>query len=500
MNSKFYFKYISIFLIFLSLSSCKIKSHESHKNASSIIIKDFKFNCNKSFLPQQFRAVWLTCLYNLDWPKTKAQNILDEQKQKEELVTILNQLQKEHFNAVFFQVRLRGSLIYKSNLEPFAREFSSTPRYQISYDILDFAIKECHKRGITFHAWFVTYPVGSTSYIKKTGVNNIKSRHPDWLVFHNGEWYLDPGNPSVHKHIKNLINELITKYDIDGIHFDYIRYPEKALSFSDYNTYVKYGKGLNKKKWRQNNISSLLNECAKLIRTQKPHILISVATIGYFRPINFYSNRIWTCQGEVEQDIQTWIKNKSIDFIVPMMYNKNQLFYPFLKEWKNNFPKTPIVVGLAPYKIFDHNNWTANDIDYQVHLIMQEKLNGFSFFREEHIHKNEQIKQVLKRNLKKNIRMQEFNSNLAIPPSPININLKSLKKGILIQWSMPKNWKDETLFNLIIENNNKQHLFPILYKNQILVSKSFLSKGDKIFIESMNRRFVIGQKSLPFIF
>jgi len=91
---------------------------------------------------------------------------------------------------------------------------------QAGYDPLGYMIEQCHKRGIQVHAWFVNGSYGSQE------VRHVFDKHPDWAV-QDGTgsrlWY-DFGKPEVRRFQSDLMIECLRKYDLDGIHFDYIRY------------------------------------------------------------------------------------------------------------------------------------------------------------------------------------------------------------------------------------------------------------------------------------
>lgn len=103
------------------------------------------------------------------------------------------------------------------------------------------------KRGMECHAWFVTFPLGTDKSVIEQGKLSVVRRQPKLCKRHNGEWYLDPGVPGTSDYVLSLVKELVNGYDIDGIHFDYIRYPEQAKYFPDKNLYNKYGK---KRRWQ----------------------------------------------------------------------------------------------------------------------------------------------------------------------------------------------------------------------------------------------------------
>jgi uncharacterized lipoprotein YddW (UPF0748 family) len=179
----------------------------------------------------EIRAAWLTTIYGLDWPKQPAHTESGFKRQRNELCLLLDSLQNANFNMIFLQVRLRGDVIYRSSIEPISNVFTGKYGIMPDYDPLAFAIDECHKRGMECHAWFVTFPVGSVKNVKEQGGRSVVKRKPNLCKRHDGKWYLDPGLPETRAYLRLLVNELIANYDVDGIHFDYIRYPEMPLVF-----------------------------------------------------------------------------------------------------------------------------------------------------------------------------------------------------------------------------------------------------------------------------
>ena len=106
----------------------------------------------------EYRAVWLTTIKGLDWPKEEHR--ADTAMQKAHLCAVLDSLQAIHVNTILLQTRVRGDLIYPSQIEPFAPVFTGRHGVGPGYDPLAFAIEECHRRGMQLHAWLVTIPLG----------------------------------------------------------------------------------------------------------------------------------------------------------------------------------------------------------------------------------------------------------------------------------------------------------------------------------------------------
>ena len=128
---------------------------------------------------------------------------------------MIAKIERANLNTVFILVWYWGGQAYfQSSLCPMAEGV------QAGYDPLGYMVEQCHKRGIQVHAWFVNGAYGSQE------VRHVLDKHPDWAVQDGGGgklWY-DFGRPEVRKFQSDLMIECLRKYDVDGIHFDYIRY------------------------------------------------------------------------------------------------------------------------------------------------------------------------------------------------------------------------------------------------------------------------------------
>ena len=171
----------------------------------------------------EIRAVWLTTIGGIDWPSTYAHDGMGIAAQQRQLTTMLDQLKALNVNTVLLQTRVRATTIYPSDIEPWDGCMSGKPGKSPGYDPLQFAIDECHRRGMELHAWVVTIPVGKWNTY---GCKQLRARYGR-LIRHIGEeGYMDPESPTTAYYIADICEEITKKYDIDGIHLDYIRYPE----------------------------------------------------------------------------------------------------------------------------------------------------------------------------------------------------------------------------------------------------------------------------------
>ena len=144
---------------------------------------------------QEVRAAWITAVYGLDWPRTRAISPATIERQKEELLEILDLLQEAHFNTVLFQTRTRGDVLYRSDIEPFNAILTGRSSADPGYDPLAFAVAECHKRGMECHAWMVAIPLGNRKHVASLGKASVTRRRPEICVPYKREYFLNPGHP-----------------------------------------------------------------------------------------------------------------------------------------------------------------------------------------------------------------------------------------------------------------------------------------------------------------
>ena len=330
----------------------------------------------------EIRATWITTLGGMDWPRNKATNPSGIEKQKQELCHILDQLKEANFNTVMLQTRLRGDLIYPSSIETFPEALTGRTGRNPGYDPLAFAIEECHKRGMELHAWIVTIPAGNNRQVKLLGKHSIVRKNRKICKQHDGAWYLDPGHPETANYLASITNEIVSRYDVDGIHFDYIRYPENARRFPDKDTFRKYGKGKDLKQWRRDNITNIVRRLYTEVKQLKPWVKVSSSPVGKFRNTNRYSSLGWNAYETVYQDAQGWLEEGIHDALFPMMYFKDNHFFPFALDWQENKHGRWVVPGLGIYFLSPkEKDWPLHEISRQMYFTRQIGLDGHAYFR-----------------------------------------------------------------------------------------------------------------------
>ena len=338
---------------------------------------------------REMRAVWLTTLNGLDWPHTKATSEASRRRQQEELCQILDRLKAVNINTILFQTRVRGSVLYPSDIEPWDNALTGKFDSHPGYDPLAFAIAEAHRRGMELHAWIVAIPCFKQAVAKQMGPKGLLKTHPELLVKHNDMYYLDPGLPASADYLTRICHEIVSRYDVDGLHFDYIRYPEGAASFADANTFKRYGNGRSKALWRRENMNRIVRSIYEDAHALKPWVRISSSPVGKYADLSRYSSRGWNARDAVHQDAEGWLRQGIHDILFPMMYFDGDHFYPFAADWKEQDAGRQVAPGLGIYFLHpQEKDWSLGVIRRQLSYIRAQGLNGQAYFRSQFLTDN----------------------------------------------------------------------------------------------------------------
>lgn len=387
----------------------------------------------------EIRATWLTTLGGLDWPSQKATSAKGIERQKQELCEILDALKRANFNTVLLQTRLRGDVIYPSAIEPFTESLTGHEGGNPNYDPLKFAIEECHRRGMELHAWIVTIPIGNTRQVKLLGKKSITKKQPSICKLYQGTWYLDPGNPQTDNYLASIVHEIVSQYDIDGIHLDYIRYPERAKDFPDQSTYRKYGKKGNLEQWRRDNITRIVRRIYAETKLLKPWVKVSSSPVGKYNDTRRYPSKGWNAYEVVYQDARLWLKEGIHDALFPMMYFQGNHFYPFALDWQENKNRRWIVPGLGIYFLHpQEQNWQLDEVIRQIHFLRNIHMDGQAYFRNRFLLNNT-------KGLLDELKEYFYTQPAVVPPmtwvdsiapsAPIKPYFMPLTKGVKLSWS-----------------------------------------------------------------
>lgn len=313
----------------------------------------------------EVRAVWLTTIGGLDWPHTRATSEASIKLQQRELCDILDKLKSANINTILLQTRIRGTMIYPSIYEPWDGCLSGTPGKSPGYDALQFAIDECHRRGMEIHAWIVTIPVGKWN---NTGCQRLRKRYPKMIRKIGDEGYMDPEYGETADYLGRICREIADSYDVDGIHLDYIRYPET------------WKMRVSQQVGRQH-ITRIVRHIHQAVKSIKPWIKISCAPIGKYDDLPRYSSHGWNARTRVCQDAQAWLRDGLMDVLFPMTYFRGDQFYPFVLDWQENSCGRLIAAGLGIYQLSpEEKDWAPDIIQRQMSVLRRHSI-GHAYFR-----------------------------------------------------------------------------------------------------------------------
>ncbi len=319
---------------------------------------------------REFRGAWVATVLNLDWPSSRG---LAPEAQRQELITILDELKNAGVNAVMFQVRSECDAMYASTLEPWSYWLTGNQGTLPSpfYDPLAFAVAEAHQRGMELHAWFNPYRSVREVGNYPNAANHVSVRHPDWIIQTGGAKILNPGLPMVRSFITSVVMDVVNRYDVDGVHFDdyFYPYPPNQISNQDNATFASYSRGFsNIGDWRRDNVNLFVKMVHDSIQVVKPFVKFGISPFGIWR--NGVPSGITglDAYGTIYCDALAWLQQKTVDYLTPQLYwpfGGGQDYGKLMPWWASQINGRHLYPGQAAYRVA---SWNANEIPRQIRL------------------------------------------------------------------------------------------------------------------------------------
>ena len=291
---------------------------------------------------REFRAAWVATVANINWPSKPG---LAVDSQKMEAITLLDFLQKHHFNAVILQVRPQADALYKSDLEPWSYYLTGKQGAapEPFYDPLEFWVKEAHDRGLELHVWLNPYRAHHKDGMEISDQSVVK-KHPDWVVYlKEGYWWMDPANKAVQDETNAVVMDLVKRYDIDGVHMDDYFYPYPSyngnVDFPDsvsWAVYQRSGGKMSRGDWRRAAVNELIERMYKNIKAEKPWVKFGVSPFGIWRPGYPESIEGFDQYDQLYADAKLWLNKGWVDYFTPQLYwqvNRYPQSFPVLLGW-----------------------------------------------------------------------------------------------------------------------------------------------------------------------
>ena len=317
----------------------------------------------------------------------------------EKIQQLVNTAAGNGFNTLIVQVRGRGDAYYKSRVEPRAIELKDQP---LSFDPLALTIAEAHRRGLKVHAWINTNLLANLDALPADPAH-VYNRHPDWLAVPKPvaaelfkmkprdplyrqkivEWskanrgelegvYTGPANPKVKDHIFNIWMDVLKRYPVDGLHFDYVRFasPDFDYSRTSLNAFEKWLKpqlGQNERRelkralgqnplaapetfplkfadFQREQITALVGRIYRAVKKRRPEVLVSAAVFA--NDENAYTRRF--------QDWRRWLQLGILDVACPMAYSPDTAVFKKQIEVATStaqLAKRQVWAGIGAYRI-----------------------------------------------------------------------------------------------------------------------------------------------------
>lgn len=278
---------------------------------------------------------------------------MNEAEMKGYLTTMLDNLQKVNVNAIIFQVRVEGDALYPSPHEPWSRYMMGQQGKNPGWDPLAFMVAEAHKRNMELHAWINPYRA-RTKGTKSVAANHQSRLRPGNFIEYEGQLYFNPSLQENRDHICKVITDIVTRYDVDGLHIDdyFYPYPVNGKPFNDDKWFRSSGYE-NKALWRRSNVNSLIEQIHKTVRAIKPWVKFGVSPFGIYRNEGSWEwgSRTKGLQSydDLNADVLYWIDEGWVDYCIPQIYweigHKAADYEALVEWWAKYAAKRPLYIG-----------------------------------------------------------------------------------------------------------------------------------------------------------
>lgn len=323
--------------------------------------------------PRELRAVWVATVFNINFPSAKG---LSAEALRDELVAILDVAEATGLNAVVFQVRPECDALYASNLEPWSRYLTGTQGQDPGVDPLAFMVAEGHARGLEIHAWLNPFRA-SASADAPLAADHVAMALPQHAHTYGPALWLDPGAKQVQDHLIAVVSDLVTRYDVDGIHFDdyFYPYPEND-DFPDDATWQAYqdgGGALSRADWRRDNVNAMVQAVGVAIADARPSVRYGISPFGIYRPGIPEGITGFDQYEGLYTDPLRWMQEGWVDYLAPQLYwptTQQAQAYGALIDWWASVTTggRHIFAGNYLSKLGSEDVWSVDEFRAQLQL------------------------------------------------------------------------------------------------------------------------------------
>ena len=365
---------------------------------------------------QELRGVWVATVVNLDYPVTPTTSVESLKRQTD---TILENVDKNGFNAVFLQVRPCSDAFYKSAFYPWSSFLTGQQGMapDEEFDPLAYWIEKAHERSIELHAWLNPYRIARNQAEWDGLAENSPARQlPDWVIQYGAGYYFDPALSEVRQLVIDGALEIVQNYAVDGIHLDDYFYP--GTDFNDSNSYNKYGKDFSDiGDWRRDNVNKLVKSLDEQLHEADSEIEFGISPAAvwasdFMNPEGSATTSDYSSYYVLFADTRGWVREGWVDYLAPQLYwasGEEWADFKVLLEWWTNVFKeagrddVELFIGLADYKTVDEGSdpgspwYGGRELKTQMNACKENSgVGGTIHFRYRFIADSTKIQRVLK--------------------------------------------------------------------------------------------------------
>lgn len=297
---------------------------------------------------REFRGAWVATVWGIDWPSQSGSTPAIRDKQKKEILDILDRCVDMNLTTVCFQVRSMGDVMYESKLEPWSGFVSGTRGESPGWDPFGFVVEECHKRGLECYAWVNPFRWSTaTNYSTRQDMDWMTR---GWLLTHDKYTVFNPGLEEVRQHLVDICREIVTGYRVDGLIFDDYFYPNKLPETDDmldYELYRQESPWMTFGDWRRANVHKAIADVYAMIEEERPDIVFGISPAGVAGKSDTSSEK-WGMEpcdvkasdwqyDDIYSDPLGLMYQHTIDFISPQIYwtsdHATAPYTPIAKWW-----------------------------------------------------------------------------------------------------------------------------------------------------------------------
>lgn len=406
---------------------------------------------------REFRGAWIQCVNGQFLGMTTGQ-------MQQTLSYQLDELQKDGVNAIIFQVRPECDALYESKLEPWSRFLTGVQgRPPMPYwDPLAWMTEQCHRRGMELHAWINPYRA-KTKTTTALASNHVASLYPNRVFAYDGQYILNPGLKENKDYICKVVDDIVARYDIDGLHIDdyFYPYPAPGQQIPDAGLFDTDRRGFhNIGDWRRDNVNVFIKALSETIHRRKPWVKFGVSPFGIYR--NRKNDPNGSATGGLQNyddlyaDVLLWVNNGWVDYCVPQLYwqigHATADYKELIGWWNRQVAKRPLYIGEdveRTAKYADPENPSSHQLPakHRLHGQMQNVQGTVLWYAKAVVDNVGNIGQVLRNNYWRYPALQPpmpFLDDKA-PKKPRKVKPVWTGDGYVLFWQKPKakHWGDE---------------------------------------------------------